>query len=124
MRLNTFLATLAVQLAVCSGSAQAQPAGPAKAPQASASAPGAIGPGGGAGRGMGPRFGRDYTPGWPMMTGKERAEHRRRMADARTADECRVVRDEHRKLMEQRAKERGMAGMPGPRYDACRAFGG
>jgi len=122
MRLNIFWAALAAQLVIFSGSASAQPAGPSKEPQASASAPVATGPGGGTRRGMGPRFGRDYTPGWQMMTGKERAEHRRRMAAVRTPDECRTVRDEHRKLMEQRAKERGRASMPGPRHDACQGF--
>lgn len=121
MRSIMFLA-LAAPLSISSGLTLAQPAEASKGPQATASAPGPGGPGAGARGGMGPRFGRNYTPGWSMMSEAERAEHRKQMAGARTPDECRAVRDEHRKLMEQRAKERGMANMPGPRHDACAGF--
>jgi hypothetical protein len=64
-------------------------------------------------------MGRDFTPGWAMMSAQERDEHHKRLQEARTPEECRAVMDEHRKLMEQRAKDRGMAGMRGPRRDAC-----
>ena len=53
------------------------------------------------------------------MTPEERDEHRRRMQSARTPEECRQLLDEHRKLMESRAKERGMGNMRAPRRDAC-----
>jgi hypothetical protein len=118
MRPISFYA-LTAPLVFSYGLALAQPAGASKGPQATASAPGPGAAGPGARRGMGPRFGRDYTPGWSMMSRAERDEHHKRMVEARTPDECRAVRDEHRKLMEQRAKERGRPNMPGPRYDAC-----
>ncbi|VTU36467.1 hypothetical protein [Variovorax sp. RA8] len=118
---SIILLALAAPLFFSSGLAPAQPATP-KGPQAAASAPGPGGPGAGARGGMGPRFGRNYTPGWSMMSEAERAEHRKQMAGARTPDECRAVRDEHRKLMEQRAKERGMTHLRGPRHDACGGF--
>lgn len=82
------------------------------------------GPGGGGGPMMGaPRVGSDYTPGWSMMTPAERDEHRQRMFSAKTPEECRQIVEEHRKLMTERAKSRGIASMPGPRHDACAAGG-
>jgi hypothetical protein len=94
------------------------------APGASAAQPG-YGPGYGPGGGRGPRgrmhfgAGPDFTPGWGMMTPQEREQHRQQMGNAKTPDECRQLRDEHRKLMQERARERGIATMPGPRHDAC-----
>lgn len=40
------------------------------------------------------------------------------MLNAKTAEQCRQIRDEHLKLMNERAKARGTR-MPGPRRDAC-----
>jgi hypothetical protein len=82
------------------------------------------GPGTGprSGRLDGPGFGREYTPGWAMMSGAERDAHRTQMLSARTSEECRRIRDEHRKLMTERAKARGIPNMPGPRRDACANF--
>jgi hypothetical protein len=57
-----------------------------------------------------------------MMSAQERDEHHKRLLEAKTPEECRAVMDEHRKLMEQRAKDRGMPGMRGPRRDACAGF--
>lgn len=104
-------------------SAQAQPDTPSAAnPRAAASG---AGPGSGRdGRGMmHGRWGRSYTPGWSMMTPQEREQHRKRMWEARTPAECRAIRDEHRKLMDERAKERGLGPMRGPRHDACEGWG-
>ncbi|MBG9390244.1 hypothetical protein [Caenimonas aquaedulcis] len=112
-------ATLAAA-ALAATCACAQPA----APQAGASAPwqaGPMGPGGRPGGGMmGPRgrAGPGYTFGWPMMSARERDEHRARMRGAQTYEACRQEFDEHRKLMEERARERGIR-MRGPRGDAC-----
>jgi hypothetical protein len=72
--------------------------------------------------GMGPGVGRDFTPGWAMMTPAERNAHRQQMSSVATAEECRRVRDEHLKLMADRARERGMANMPIGRRDACAKF--
>lgn len=67
-------------------------------------------------------YGSEYTPGWSMMTPAERDKHRQQMQSVTTAAECQQARDEHHKLMAERAKERGVANMPGPRRDACAAF--
>jgi hypothetical protein len=68
----------------------------------------------------GPRWGADYTPGWAMMSAKERDEHRERMRNAKTYEECVAARQQHHELMAARAKERGMPGpLAQPRRDAC-----
>ena len=46
--------------------------------------------------------------GYRMMNDQERNEYREKMRNARTADERQAVRNEHHKLMEARAKERGV----------------
>lgn len=101
-------------------------AGPGPGPRG-ASAPGTrmgpgmgMGPGGQAGpRGAG-RWGADYTPGWALMSPKERDEHRSRMMAAKTYDECKTLQEQHRELMAARAKERGVnAPLAQPRRDAC-----
>jgi len=52
--------------------------------------------------------------GYRIMSGEERDGYRERMRNARSADERQTIRDEHRKLMEGRAKERGVT-LPEPR---------
>jgi hypothetical protein len=59
--------------------------------------------------------------GYRMMNDQERNEYREKMRNARSADERHAVRDEHHKLMEARAKERGVT-LPEPR--GPRAGGG
>lgn len=87
----------------------------AAASGASAPAAGCTGPGGG----PGPRWGRDNTPGWPMMNREERRMHHERMASIKTYDECRAYMDQHHQQMTERAKERGRAAPGQPRRDAC-----
>lgn len=41
------------------------------------------------------------------------------MMNATSAEECRRIRDDHLKLMAERARGRGMANMPIGRRDAC-----
>jgi len=106
--LTLSLAFLAASAAV------AQQAAPPATPAASAARPGPRG-------GMGPRAGRDFTPGWMMMSRAERDAHRQQMLNAKSAEECRQIRDEHLKQMTERAKAKGLA-MPGPRHDACAGF--
>ena len=59
--------------------------------------------------GTGPRYGfsPDNTRGWSLMTAEERTEHQNKMLAAKTVDECKAVLDEHFKLMNARAKEKG-----------------
>ena len=52
--------------------------------------------------------------GYRMMSDPERNDYRDRMRNARSVEERQAIRDEHRKLMEARAKERG-ATLPEPR---------
>ena len=52
--------------------------------------------------------------GYRMMDDQERNVYRDRMRNAGSAEQRQAVRDEHRKLMEARAKERGVT-LPGPR---------
>ena len=46
--------------------------------------------------------------GYRMMNDAERNEYREKMRTARSTEERQALRDEHRKLMESRAKERGI----------------
>lgn len=75
-------------------------------------------------RGPAARYGRSYTPGWSLMTSKERVEHRARMRDARTATQCRDIVAQQHQLMSERAKERGLAALPAPRRDPCAGLPG
>jgi hypothetical protein len=56
--------------------------------------------------------------GYRMMSDPERNEYREKMRNARSAEERQAIRDEHRKLMETRAKERGVT-LPEPRGPAA-----
>jgi hypothetical protein len=76
------------------------------------------GPGGGPGKGGGFRYNQDNTPGWSLMSRDERNAYRDKMRAAKTYEECKAAYDEHRQLMETRAKEQGKA-LRQPRYNAC-----
>ncbi|UXY15459.1 hypothetical protein N8I74_00135 [Chitiniphilus purpureus] len=49
------------------------------------------------------------TVGWQLMTPEEQRTHRDRMRSLQTYDECNTYVAEHRALMAQRAKARGVA---------------
>lgn len=74
------------------------------------------GPGPGRGRMM--ELGSNNVSGWSMMTVEERTAHRDRMHNMKSLEECKTYMAEHAKLMEARAKERGIKH-PGPRESAC-----
>lgn len=132
MRSKLILAAIAATAIAGAAFAQSGPPAPSGAtpPPATGSR---MGPGMGPGMGgmgamgawgrAGPMMGGDYTPGWAMMTPAERDALHQRMQSATTRAECRQVMDEHRKQMEERAKQRGMT-MRGPRHDACMALSG
>ena len=63
-------------------------------------------------------FNQDNAPGWSLMTPAERSEHQNKMWAAKTYDECKTVQAEHHKVMEARAKAKGVT-LPAPRNDAC-----
>jgi hypothetical protein len=48
------------------------------------------------------------TWGWQLMTPQERIEHQTKMRSFKTYDECKAYQEEHHKLMETRAKEKGV----------------
>ncbi|MBM4181485.1 MAG: hypothetical protein FJ209_08050 [Betaproteobacteria bacterium] len=64
------------------------------------------------------RFQQDNTPGWTLMTPAERSEFQNRMWAAKTYDECKALRAEHRATLQARAKEQGVV-LNEPRRDAC-----
>lgn len=66
---------------------------------------GQMGSGGGM-RGM--RFDKNNTPGWTLMTAEERTANQSKMRAVTTYDECKLVQDEQHKIMEARAKEKGV----------------
>jgi len=70
--------------------------------------------------GKGGRYGfnADNTRGWSLMTDAERTEHRNKMLAAKTYDECKAIQDEHHKVMDARAREKGKT-LGGPRANAC-----
>ena len=76
------------------------------------------GPGGGPGKGAGFRFNQDNTPGWSLMSREERSAYRVKMRAAKSYEECKAAYDEHRQLMETRAKEQGKTLRQAAR-DAC-----
>lgn len=74
----------------------------------------------GAGGGMGPGKGRmgwnqSYTPGWTLMSPEERTAWQAQMREVKTYDECVATRDSHVKVMEERAKEKGVQFAPARR---------
>lgn len=76
------------------------------------------GPGAGQGKGPGFRFSQDNTPGWSLMTAAERTEHREKMLALKTYDECTAYLEQHHRLMQERAKEKGRS-LPETKANAC-----
>lgn len=66
----------------------------------------------------GMRMGPDNTAGWSMMSPKEREEHRAKMAEMKSTDQCKAYMTEHHARMAERAKERGMK-MGEPHHSMC-----
>jgi len=93
----------------------------AGAAQAQTGAPGGHGMGPAAAQKAAPaaRSGSDYTPGWSMMSKQERDEHRKRLQEMKTYEECQAYLEQHRAQMEARAKEQGRKALAQARRDAC-----
>ncbi len=64
------------------------------------------------------RASEENTRGWQLMTPQERIDHQARIRSFRTLEECRAYQQEHHPLMEQRARQRGVA-LPSGRRDIC-----
>lgn len=74
---------------------------------------------GGPGRGTGPRWGQEVTPGWMMMSPAEREQHREKILSLTTYEECRAYMDQHHQQMVERARSQGRS-MPAQRLrDGC-----
>lgn len=58
------------------------------------------------------------TRGWQLMTPEERIEHQARIRSFRTYEDCQRYRAAHHELMEERARQRGLA-LPHGRRDIC-----
>lgn len=86
---------------------------------ASVSAVAQPGPGAGQqGKGPGFHFNQGNTTGWSMMSEQERADHRQKMMSMKSYDECVAYMNEHHKLMQERASQKGKS-LPMPKYNAC-----
>jgi len=68
-------------------------------------------------------FAKEQVYGWQLMTEQERAEHRAKMQSFTTNEERERYRMEHHKMMQQRAKERGV-NLPDEPLQRGRAMGG
>lgn len=69
--------------------------------------------------GSGPwRASETNTRGWQLMTPEERIEHQARIRGFRSYAECRNYQLEHHRLMEERARQRGLE-LPRGRRDIC-----
>ncbi len=98
-----------------------------------ASAPGmGQGPGMGSGLGMGSGAGQggksagfgwsnNNTTGWALMTPDERTAHQAKMRAVTTYDGCKTLVEENHKIMETRAKEKGVK-LPTPRQNGCKVM--
>lgn len=112
---------LAALVALAASAALAQPGG-GKGAGSTGAGSATTAPSAGLHKGVGAeaaRWGADYTPGWALMTEKERNEHRERMRAMQTYEECHAYQLQHHERMTARAKERGGAGLTQPRHDAC-----
>ena len=99
-------------------------------PAQQASAPGA-GAGSGTGSGLagagqnnkaaGFRWSNNNTTGWALMTPEEHTVHQKKMRDVTTYDECKTLLEENHKIMEARAKEKGVK-LPTPRQNGCKVM--
>ena len=70
---------------------------------------------------QGMRFNQNTTPGWALMTQQEQTDHRIKMRATKTFDECTALQTEHRSVMENRAKGKGVQ-LRAPRRNVCEAW--
>lgn len=61
---------------------------------------------------------RSNTTGWALMTAEERTANQAKMRAVTTYDECKTLLEENHKMMEARAKEKGVK-LPKPRQNGC-----
>ena len=98
---------MAVTLALFACAAQAQAPAPANRPEEEGKS---IATG---------SWGKNYTPGWALMTAKERRDAKTKMLSVKTLDDCKAAVEQTRQAMAARAKEKNLAEPPAPPKDAC-----
>jgi hypothetical protein len=94
---------LVAALALAAGAAQAQSSPTEK----------------GTGHEAGGRWGKNYTPGWAMMSAKERKEYQTKIGAIHGQSECKAFIDQTTQQMAERAKSKGVAAPAAPARDAC-----
>jgi len=112
----TMAATLAMAGPGGMGMGMGQGCGATEATGTACAGPGGNGPGRGYGRGG---FNGGGGPAMALLTPEERAQHRSAMHSFKTTEECTAYIAQHRQLVEERAKEKGVAAPVGPRGNAC-----
>ena len=115
---------LAAAMAAAVGMAQSNGGfgwGPGMGPGCGAVQADCPGPGGG----YGPGYGHGGGNGWgggrglALLTPDERSAFHDAMHAVKTLDECNAITAQHRQVLEQRAKEKGIAAPAGPRGNMC-----
>lgn len=64
------------------------------------------------------RAGESNTRGWQFMSAEERIAHQARIRGFASLEECRRYQRQHHRLMEERARQRGLP-LPGGGKDFC-----
>ena len=64
------------------------------------------------------RASEENTRGWQLMTPEERIEHQSRIRGFASYEECHTYQVSHHRLMEERARQRGME-LPRGERDIC-----
>ena len=64
------------------------------------------------------QFGEENVPGWALMSSAERVEHHQKLLGFKRLVDCRTYMEEHRRKMEERARERNRIPRV-PRFDVC-----
>jgi hypothetical protein len=57
--------------------------------------------------------------GMALLTPEERTQHRESMSSLKTVEACTAYMAQHQQMLQDRAKEKGVAAPPGPRGNAC-----
>lgn len=126
----------ALGMVLLASAAWAAGPGPAAGPADNAGTPATNTPGPGAGMGTGPgtglgtgmqarqrlNVGAKNTAGWGLMTQPERLEHRQRLQNMQSLEECKAYVATHHEQMAARAKERGQTLPAMPRREPCQGL--
>ena len=132
--MNALVTMFAATALSASAWVHAQGGGPGPGPSAGSGTAGS-GPGPGAGaraaqapaerpatparHARGPKLDEANTPGWSMMSTRERAAHHAAMGATQSYDECHALAMQHHAQMKERAQAQGRTLRAEPRRDPC-----